>query len=73
MKKEVQTVTEDLVRLLWKDIKEEQIGDIPKLSYESALKFFGTDKPDLRNPLKLKPLSQETIKKSGVKIFGSRS
>ena len=67
--KEVQTVTEDLVRLLWKDIKEEQIGDIPKLSYESALKFFGTDKPDLRNPLKLKPLSQETIKKSDVKIL----
>ena len=69
--KEVQEMTEGLVRLLWKEFKGEYISDIPKLSYKKALELFGTDKPDLRNPLKLKPLSQETIRKSGIQILES--
>lgn len=64
--KEIQGITENLIRRIWSEIKGENIGDIPQLSYEEAIKSFGTDKPDLRNPLQLKVLSQESLEKSNV-------
>ena len=64
--KEVQGITEGLIRRIWSEVKGENIGEIPTLSYAEALKNFGTDKPDLRNPLRLKTLSQENLEKSGV-------
>lgn len=66
---EIQRITEGLIRRIWSEIKGENVGDIPTLSYEEALKNFGTDKPDLRNSLRLKTLSQESLEKSGIPLF----
>ncbi len=67
--KDIKDITENLLKVLWKKIKNETITDFPSLSYQTALDRFGTDKPDLRNPLELKILKEETIKQSGLKIL----
>jgi len=41
-----------------------------KISYRDALLFYGTDKPDLRNPIKMQIVS-EHFKNSGFEIFSS--
>ena len=41
-----------------------------KVSYSDALLFYGTDKPDLRNPIKMQIVS-EHFKNSGFEIFSS--
>ena len=70
-KEDVFSLTEDLIKNLWKEIKNEKISDFPKLSYKEALDEFGTDKPDLRNPLRLKVIDKEFVKKSGIKALSS--
>ena len=62
------TLNENLARQLWKEIKGKEIGEISRLSYQEAMSLYGSDKPDLRNPLKLKDLG-ETVKKCGFKVF----
>ena len=67
--KEIISLTEKLVQKIWKEIKNEEISSFPHLSYQSALDRFGTDKPDLRNPLELKTIPSETIKELNVKTL----
>jgi len=42
----------------------------PQISYRDAALWYGTDKPDLRNPIKMQIVS-EHFKDSGFKIFAS--
>ncbi len=44
--------------------------DWPQISYKDAALWYGTDKPDLRNPIKMQVVS-EHFKGSGFKIFAS--
>ena len=69
--KEITNLTERLVKKIWKAIKNEIISSFPHLSYQSALDRFGTDKPDLRNPLELKKIDSETIKTLNVRVLSS--
>ena len=64
-------MTEKVLKAIWKEIKNETIGDIPHLTYQEAMDRFGTDKPDLRNPLELKTLSHEMIQKSALRVLQS--
>lgn len=67
----IQSLTENLITKIWKEIKNESITEFPRLSYQESLDRFGTDKPDLRNPLELKILNKEVIKNSGLKVLSS--
>ena len=58
----------ELLKVLWKKFKNKEIGDIPSLSYKQAMEEYGTDRPDLRNPLKLKDINQ-SVQGSGIEIF----
>ncbi len=42
--------------------------DWPQIAYNDAMKWYGTDKPDLRNPLKMQDVS-EHFRDSGFAIF----
>ncbi len=42
----------------------------PQISYEQSATWYGTDKPDLRNPIKMQVVS-EHFKGSGFEIFAS--
>ena len=44
--------------------------DIPQISYKDAAQWYGSDKPDLRNPIKMQVVS-EHFAGSGFKIFAS--
>ncbi|MEM8793013.1 MAG: aspartate--tRNA ligase [Pseudomonadota bacterium] len=44
--------------------------EFPRIAYKDAMLWYGSDKPDLRNPLKMQVVS-EHFKGSGFKIFAS--
>ncbi|MGX5913433.1 aspartate--tRNA ligase [Aliidiomarina sp. Khilg15.8] len=50
---QVREVTEKLVRELFTDLMGVDLGDFPTMPYSEAMARFGSDKPDLRNPLEL--------------------
>lgn len=61
-------LNEALARHIWQQVKGEDIGEIPVMTYNEAMNRFGCDKPDLRNPLELTDLS-EVVANSGFKVF----
>lgn len=44
---------EELICKLWKEIKGVDLGTFPIITFSEAIRRFGSDKPDLRNPLEL--------------------
>ena len=65
---DVMAVNEDLARTIWKEVLGIDIGTIPHMTYFDAMNTYGSDKPDLRNPLKLRDVSEAT-KGHGFKVF----
>jgi aspartyl-tRNA synthetase len=61
-------VNEGLLRKIWKDQKGIEVGAVPRMSYFDVMNRYGSDKPDLRNPLELKDVS-EVASGSGFKVF----
>ena len=55
---DVIAVGEAVVRSLWQHILGVDIGDIPRMTYEEAMRRYGTDKPDVRFGLELVDLTQ---------------
>ncbi|WP_067488634.1 aspartate--tRNA ligase [Actinomadura hibisca] len=45
---DVLAVGEAIVRALWKEILDHEIGEIPHITYADAMARYGSDKPDLR-------------------------
>jgi len=50
--------------------KVDDPAEWPQISYEDSAKWYGTDKPDLRNPIKMEVVS-EHFKGSGFAIFAN--
>ncbi|NKF52617.1 aspartate--tRNA ligase [Shewanella sp. WXL01] len=50
---QVMAKTEEMVRGLFKDLLNVDLGEFPRMPYSEAMARFGSDKPDLRNPLEL--------------------
>lgn len=48
---DVMDLGERLIRGLFRDLIDVDLGDFPVLTHAEALRRFGTDAPDLRNPL----------------------
>ena len=69
VEEDIYEISEQLLKVLWKEIKNEEISSIPVMDYEESIEKFGSDKPDLRNPLQLKTLTSAQIKESGLKIL----
>ncbi len=49
----IMSVTEGMVRQLFRDLKDVDLGEFPRLSHAEAMARYGSDKPDLRIPLQL--------------------
>ncbi|XRX42897.1 MAG: aspartate--tRNA ligase [Buchnera aphidicola (Tetraneura sorini)] len=49
----IQKIVENLISFIWLKIKNVTFDKIKKISFNKAMKNYGTDKPDLRNPMKL--------------------
>ncbi|MGH1468121.1 MAG: aspartate--tRNA ligase [Bdellovibrionales bacterium] len=63
-------LTEGLATKLWKKYKNQDIGEVPVLSYHEAMDRFGSDKPDLRVEMEIQDLT-ETLKGCEFKAFSS--
>lgn len=64
----VMGVTEEMVRGLFKDLLNVDLGEFPTMSYQEAMRRFGSDKPDLRNPLELVDIA-DIVKEVEFKVF----
>lgn len=49
----VMAITEGMIRDLFNKMLDVELGDFPRMTYADAMRRFGSDKPDLRNPLEL--------------------
>ena len=59
---------EGLVRHLFDKVKNIQLDELPRLSYETAMNEYGCDKPDLRFEMKFVELN-DVVKGKGFKVF----
>ena len=62
---------EGLTRHLLKEIKGFEVDDFPRISYDQAMKIFGTDKPDIRFGMCFKELNALAQGK-GFEVFDSQ-
>ena len=59
---------EGLAKYLFHEVKGLDPGDFPRMEYDSAMREYGSDKPDIRFGMKLVELN-ETVKGKGFKVF----
>lgn len=50
---EIMSVTEGMIRKVFKDLKGVDLGEFPRMPYAEAMEKYGSDKPDLRIPLEM--------------------
>ncbi|MDF9718948.1 aspartate--tRNA ligase [Serratia marcescens] len=65
---QVREVMEKLARELWLDVKGVDLSDFPVMTFAEAMRRFGSDKPDLRNPLELVDVA-DLVKDVEFKVF----
>jgi aspartyl-tRNA synthetase len=66
---EIRAMMEGLVRALWKDALSVDLPDpLPVMAYADAMRDYGSDKPDLRVPLKLTELT-DLMRGVDFKVF----
>ena len=51
---------EGMIKHLFKEIKGVKFGDFPRMTWHDAMKYYGSDKPDLRFDMKFVELKNET-------------
>jgi aspartyl-tRNA synthetase len=59
---------EGLAKYLFMQVKGFDPGEFPRIGYDSAMREYGSDKPDIRFGMKLVELN-ETVKGKGFKVF----
>lgn len=59
---------EGLARHLFKEVKGIDIAEFPRMDYADAMKYYGSDKPDIRFDMKFVELTEEAQNK-GFKVF----
>ena len=64
----IKDLVTDLLKKVFLEILNIKLGKFPTMTYEDAVAKFGTDKPDLRNPLELEDVS-ELFVSSEFKVF----
>ncbi|AQT96206.1 MULTISPECIES: aspartate--tRNA ligase [Pseudomonas] len=66
--KEIMGLTEQMIRNLFKEVLGLEFGDFPHMTFEEAMRRYGSDKPDLRNPLELVDVADQ-LKEVDFKVF----
>ncbi len=67
---DIRALMEPLVRFVFRETIGVELPAFPVLTYDEALRDYGTDKPDLRIPLKLAEVT-EAVKDVEFKVFSA--
>ncbi|CAL4326377.1 aspartate--tRNA ligase [Buchnera aphidicola] len=67
--KKVIKLTENLIKHIWLKVINIDLGKIPKISYHESIKRYGSDKPDLRNPIEIIDVSNIFKEKEFILFF----
>ncbi|MDP5255047.1 MULTISPECIES: aspartate--tRNA ligase [unclassified Vibrio] len=65
---QVRDITEKMVRDMWQELLDVDLGAFPVMPFSEAIRRFGSDKPDLRNPLELVDVA-DIVKDVEFKVF----
>ena len=65
---EVRAMTEKMIREMWQSLLDVDLGDFPVMPYSEAMSLYGSDKPDLRNPMQLVDVA-DLVKDVEFKVF----
>ena len=65
---EIMGLTEQMIRNLFKEVLGLEFGEFPHMTFEEAMRRYGSDKPDLRNPLELVDVADQ-LKDVDFKVF----
>jgi aspartyl-tRNA synthetase len=65
---DIRAMNEKLLREIWQVFRGKTIGEIPTIPYNTAMEKYGSDKPDLRNPIEIQDLS-DLVKDVSFKVF----
>ena len=65
---QIMAITESMIRHLFKEVKNIDLGDFPRMPYAEAMQRFGSDKPDLRIPLELVDID-DLMRQVDFKVF----
>ena len=65
---EVLNISESLIKKVFSKTLSLDFEDFPRIKYQDAIKDYGSDKPDLRNPLKLIDV-KDIFSNSSFKVF----
>ena len=67
--RDVQDTVEAMIRHVFKEVAQVDLGDpFPRMTYAEAMRVYGSDKPDLRIPLRLVDIAQH-VKHVEFKVF----
>jgi aspartyl-tRNA synthetase len=67
--RDVQDTVEAMIRSVFKDVADVDLADpFPRMTYAEAMRLYGSDKPDLRNPLQLVDIAEQ-VKHVDFKVF----
>lgn len=65
---QVREIMEKLARELWQEVKGVDLGAFPVMTFAEAMRRYGSDKPDLRNPMELVDVA-DLFKTIEFKVF----
>ena len=65
---EVRAMTEKMIREMWQSLLDVDLGDFPVMPYSEAMRLYGSDKPDSRNPMQLVDVA-DLVKDVEFKVF----
>lgn len=67
---EVRAVTEKMARQLFNEMLQVDLGEFPQMTYNEAMRLYGSDKPDLRNPMSFVDIA-DLVKDVEFKVFSA--
>ena len=65
---DVMALTETMLKKVFQRVLKVELEDFPVLSWEETMRDYGSDRPDLRNPLKLKDVA-DLMREVDFKVF----
>jgi aspartyl-tRNA synthetase len=65
---DVLNMFEGLIRHLFKNVKNIELPEVPRMTYADAMKYYGCDKPDIRFDMKFVELN-DLVKNKGFQVF----